>query len=115
MMESLFTTLLNSARSALQGGGGRLKEEERRAVAAGETYGHLEVVEELTGRDAKGSRRYRCRCLRVLEGRMCGNLTIKSAHQLNDHRFRACKECSEEYVREHRRSYTRGLGLRGAS
>jgi hypothetical protein len=81
----------------------------RHAVAVGATFGHLEVVEELTGRDRNGSRRWRCRCLRVRGGRLCGNLTVKATPQLTSDRFRACKECSEANLREQRLAYSRGI------
>ncbi|HEX8556720.1 MAG TPA: hypothetical protein VF668_01385 [Pyrinomonadaceae bacterium] len=72
--------------------------EERRTVVVGGTYGHLRVIEELAARDKAGRRRFRAECLVVEDGAMCMAQTVKMAHELTGHRYRACKRHSEAHA-----------------
>jgi hypothetical protein len=71
-------------------------------IELGETYGHLEVLEELEKPRVRG-RRWRCRCLK------CGAETIKKTGDLTKAtKFRACKACTEVYMQEVRTRWNRG-------
>lgn len=86
--------------------------EKQTRIEAGKVYGHLEVVEEMPHRPGKGGRRFRCRCLNVPDknsGKMCGQLTVKATGDLTKGtKFRACKGCTEVYMKEVRARWNRG-------
>jgi hypothetical protein len=79
-----------------------------RTVEVGKTYGHQEVLEEVE--KSKGhDRRWRCRCLNVVDGKTCGRITIKRTGELTkDTKFRACRECTDAYLRQTRQRWNRG-------
>jgi hypothetical protein len=77
------------------------KNERPRPVTVGETYGRLEVVEELPRKASDRQRRFRCRCHVVKDGHPCGNMTIKRIGDLTRAAaYRACKECTEVYMKQ---------------
>jgi hypothetical protein len=88
--------------------------ERREPVRIGGVYGDLEVVEEATPYPKTGERRYLCRCLRIVEGKPCGQTTVKKRTQVLDsvHGVRSCRECAQRSLREHRRAFSRGLTYR---
>jgi len=79
-------------------------------VTVGEVCGGLEVVEPLPERD-RGAQRFKCRCLCEREGRPCGRFVVKTTAQLKGATFRACEQCSEEFIRARRRAYGQGFFL----
>lgn len=84
-----------------------------RAVA-GDTYGHLEVVEELPVRAADSTRRWRCRCLRPRGGFARGDLTVKTARKLPANRPHVCRDCSGEGICAGRHRHSRASRGRSA-
>ena len=79
-----------------------------RTVEVGKTYGHLEVIEEVE--KSKGhDRRWRCRCVNAVDGKTCGQVTIKRTGELTKGaKFRACRRCTDAYVKEARTRWNRG-------
>lgn len=49
----------------------------KRTVRVGETYGHLEVLEDAALKPGSSERHWRYWCLNIVEGRPCGDGTIK--------------------------------------
>ena len=82
--------------------------ERARAVVVGETYGHLEVLAEALPKPGSTERRWRCRCLNVVDGRPCGNETLKRTSQLTRPVFKGCKRCTDEYQRKARNDWNKG-------
>lgn len=72
------------------------------------------MVEELPHRKGSGDRRFKCRCLKVDEDskKMCGNFTVKKTGDLTRAtKFRACKACTEVYMRVIRNRWNRGVSF----
>lgn len=83
-------------------------------VEVGKTYGHLEVLEELPHvKGSAGGRRFRVRCVNVTDeatGAVCGRLTVKRTPDLTKAtKFRACKECTEAYMKLIRNRWNKGV------
>lgn len=78
-----------------------------RTVETGKTYDHLEVIEELPRRP--GARRWRCRCVNVVDGEPCGRVVVKETGALTkDAKFRACPRCTEVYMKVVRERWNKG-------
>lgn len=75
-------------------------------IVVGESYGHLEVLEELPKRLGQNDRRFRCRCHNVIDGNPCGAFTIKRTTQLTKPgAFRACTGCTEAHMKKTRNAW----------
>jgi hypothetical protein len=95
-------------RGRAAGPGGQASDKPK--VAVGEVYDRLEVVEQLPERE-RGARRFKCRCLCERDGRPCGRFIVMTTAQLRSTKFRACKDCSDEYIRARRRAYGQSFFL----
>jgi hypothetical protein len=79
-----------------------------RTVKVGDVCGHLEVLEELS-KSSGHDRRWKCRCMKVVDGKMCGNETIKKTGDLTrTTKFRACRGCTDAYMKETRSRWNKG-------